>query len=284
MFTLSQGPLTVQVLDPKADHAKLGSRYCVGGYIWQVLHDQFGPLLSGPKYPDHPTGFDGQGLPEVFEIALGQHQTPVGGEVTVIGVGKVPRESQVMPFHVRNNFSVNEFAHRQIESIANGLRFETKQSHGKQALMLRKTVVLNPGVLESTSRVFNEGEEPIALRWFAHPFFPLAGSKACKVSVETFMPENPFYSIDSDGWIQRNLTANWVKGFFQPLTCAFGYPITLENTHPQLGSIFIECDFPVAHLPIWANDRTFSFEPYFHTILYPKQSCEWSIRYSFSLS
>jgi hypothetical protein len=41
----------------------------------------------------------------------------------------------------------------------------------------------------------------------------------------------------------------------------------------------MDCHFPLAHLPIWGNERTVSFEPYFHTVVEPAQRTEWSIVY-----
>src|SRR5438445_10881336 len=101
MFHLESAGLRVSVLDPIADRKHIGSRYCAGGYIWQVTDNSKGPLVAGPQYPNpDPRPFDGQGLPEAFEIPLGAADAKVGAAVWVIGVGKVKRDSAVKPFHV----------------------------------------------------------------------------------------------------------------------------------------------------------------------------------------
>ncbi|NJN82715.1 MAG: hypothetical protein HC802_10870 [Caldilineaceae bacterium] len=72
MFTLANEQLSVSLLDPVADRARLGSRYCVGGYIWQVTDAAKGALLAGPLYPHPaPNTFDGQGAPDMFLTPLG---------------------------------------------------------------------------------------------------------------------------------------------------------------------------------------------------------------------
>jgi hypothetical protein len=43
----------------------------------------------------------------------------------------------------------------------------------------------------------------------------------------------------------------------------------------------VECDFPLARLPVWGNARTTSFEPYFAMELPPGGAAVWAIRYGF---
>src|SRR5688572_29597943 len=87
MFTLKNEQLTVDVLDPVADQERFGARYCTGGYIFQVHDQRHGPLLSGPTYPDSFNWFDGQGLPEAFN--LGALRAPASTDLAamVIGIG-----------------------------------------------------------------------------------------------------------------------------------------------------------------------------------------------------
>ena len=109
MYTLKNTQLTVSILDPIADLPRLGSRYCSGGYIYQVTDSEKGELLAGPHYPDpNPVPFDGQGAPDMFFTPLSSGEVPLGGEAGCIGVGKVRRTNADHPFDVRFNPEVSE--------------------------------------------------------------------------------------------------------------------------------------------------------------------------------
>jgi hypothetical protein len=280
MIALKNSGLTAWILDPAQDREKLGSRYCAGGYIWQVEDDRLGPLLSGPTYPEKPSGWDGQGLPEVFETALGSDTAEVGEEVCVLGVGKVRRQSPVSPFHVRDNPAVSEFAAWSVESSESVVRMETRQEFRDYAATLVRTVSSQGRVLVSATEISNPGQRPLPVRWFGHPFFP-ATENLFRLSLACGVPENPGYFLGDDGLLKRKPDFSWEKGWFQPLQLCFGFPIRAEQKHPLLGRIQVICDFPVARLPIWGNDRTSSFEPYFHDVLEPGASARWSMEYRF---
>ncbi len=280
MIFLKNDELTVSILDPVQDQDKLGSRYCAGGYIWQVEDERRGPLLSGPFFPEAARGFDGQGAPEVFEIALGSDTAQVGDEVCVLGVGRVKRESPVKPFHVRDNFKVLQFADWNVETTPAETVMRTSQTFRDQGAHILRRVRLKGREVESRTEVMNTGEKTLPLRWFAHPFFPPMET-LCRFSLECSLPSNPAFELDADGFIHRREDYDWNKGFFQPLQLSFGYPVRVEQKHPKLGTLEVFCDFPLAWMPIWGNVRTFSFEPYYHNALEPGASASWAIRYCF---
>jgi outer membrane immunogenic protein len=95
MLTLTVNSLAVELLNPAdtGDRARLGTRYCWGGYIWQVHDQQAGPLLTGPEWPHPtPTPFNGQGLPESFRHTEFGTERPLmleNGRGFILGVGEV---------------------------------------------------------------------------------------------------------------------------------------------------------------------------------------------------
>jgi hypothetical protein len=280
MIFLKNEGLTVSILDPTLDRDKLGSRYCTGGYIWQVEDDRVGALLSGPFFPGPMTGFDGQGAPEVFEIALGSDTAQVGDEVCVLGVGRVLRESPVKPFHVRDNPKVLQFVDWNVEESSAEVTMQTSQTFRDYGIHIVRRVRLKGRELESRTEMMNIGERVLPLRWFAHPFFPPTET-LCRFSLECSVPPNPAFELDPEGFVRRKDFDGWAKGFFQPLQLSFGYPVGVEQKHPTLGSLEIFCDFPLAGMPIWGNARTFSFEPYYHNLLEPGAGGAWALRYRF---
>ena len=95
MLSLSLNSLSVDLLNPAdaRDRGRMGTRYCWGGYIWQVYDQQAGPLLTGPEWPDpSPTPFNGQGLPESFrhtELGTDRALMLEDGRGFIIGIGEV---------------------------------------------------------------------------------------------------------------------------------------------------------------------------------------------------
>ncbi|GIV79722.1 MAG: hypothetical protein KatS3mg050_4116 [Litorilinea sp.] len=288
MFTLENDTLVVSILDPENDLDRCGSRYCVGGYIYQVTDRKRGPLLSGPQYPDpFPDVFDGQGAPDMFVAALGADAAPVGGEVGVIGVGRVRRSSPVEPFSVRHNPHVIEFVPWTVEAGPTAITMATGHTFGPWAYRLTRQVELHGRTLLSRTHIQSLGEAPLPIVWFAHPFFPWpAGPEICRFSIPVNLPEQEAarsgYYLDDAGYICRKSDYDWARGCYQALDFRpTGDPLVVEQRHPVLGRVTAETDFAPSFLPIWGNDRTFSFEPYFQTELARHEAATWSIRYQF---
>ncbi|HEX6277750.1 MAG TPA: hypothetical protein VFZ53_32130 [Polyangiaceae bacterium] len=282
MFSLEENGLCASLLDPATDTGRLGSRYCSGGYVWQVTDARHGPLLSGPCFPaPEPPPFDGQGLPEVFEIALGQDSACVGDDVWVIGVGRVRRESAVRPFHVRDNPTVVERAAWSIERSRNAVTMRSSERFSGYALELVREISLRDRTLVSTTRLANTGMRTLPVRWFAHPFLPWADGECFRLSLETELPENPGFVLNDAGSVMRRAGHAWSRGCYVVPRTALGGELEVTARHPVAGDVRARCHFPLAWLALWGNDRTVSFEPFHATVLAQGAESRWAIEYTF---
>ena len=282
MLTLRGAGLTVSVLEPSVDTARLGSRYVAGGYVWQVTDERHGELLAGPQFPaKEPWTFDGQGLPEVFETALGAERAKVGDEVYVIGVGRVRRESAVRPFHVRDNPSVTERAAWALDVTDTRVGAETHGELDGFAFTLARRVELRGRTLVSATHVRNGGEKALPVRWFAHPFFPWAGAETCRLSLESALPEGAPLVENESGYFARRPGVDWSPGHYMKPRVPLGGELNVEQRHPTLGVVRVECQFPLGDLALWGNSNTFSFEPFFQTLVTPGAAARWSVAYTF---
>ncbi len=130
----------------------------------------------------------------------------------------------------------------------------------------------------------NLGAAALPVRWFAHPFFPIpAGRRLFRANIPFAVPESPGFDRDGDGWVCRKQGHAWEDGCFCPLEydAAAAPPLEIEQEHPLVGSVVARADFAPTSFPIWGNDRTFSFEPYWEHAIAPGQSAAWAIEYVF---
>lgn len=282
MYTLANGELSVAILDPVADRDRCGSRYIVGGYIYQITDATKGELLSGPEYPNpRPNLFDGQGAPDHFVTVLGE--APVGGEVAGIGVGRIRRKSAEEPFSVRHNPEVAYFLPWGVSQQPGSIAMQTEDAFKDWAYHLTRTVSLHERTVQVQTAIENRGTAALPIRWYAHPFFPLTPDRVyCKISPPVTVPENPGYFLNEEGFICQKPDYEWPKGHFQLLEYdKDGESMTFTQRHPLVGEVTAVTDFMPDWLPIWSNHRTFSFEPYYIRELAAGESAAWSIVYRF---
>jgi hypothetical protein len=284
MYTLEGVALSVSILDPVADRDRCGSRYCVGGYIYQVTDSDQGELFTGPQYPDpYPDVFDGQGAPDMFFTPLGAEATPVGGDVGIIGVGLVRRTSPIEPFYVRHNPEVSAFLDWQVEASNNSITMHTEQRFRDWGYRLVRRVTLEGRTVHSFTEIESTGTAVLPVRWFAHPFFPLTPDRVyCHFSMPVSMPENEGYFINEEGFICQKPAHDWQRGYYQALD--YTKPdsgITIIQKHPDVDEVITTTDFAPDFLPVWSNANTFSFEPYFDAQLGHGAAAAWRISYTF---
>ena len=283
MYTLANNDLTVEILDPTGNVDQLGSRYCTGGYIYQIKDNMLGNLLTGPKYPNPDVDvFDGQGAPEVFVTAPNSENSKTGGDVLVIGVGLVTRTSPIDPFHARNNPLVRKFCEWEVTQLPGKISMVTTQSIENIRIKLTRTILLHNRRLTSATMLQNNSNKTIPLNWFAHPFFPVPADNKLHLFRNTVeIPDNSGYYIDNKGIIARKSNYDWEKGLYQLISLKNKALFAVKQFHPLLGKLQISVDFIPDALALWGNEKTCSFEPFITKQIAPNQTFSWNITYSF---
>jgi hypothetical protein len=283
MYLLKNSSLQVYILDPIADQSLLGWRFCSGGYVYQVEDVQHGPLLSGPEFPaKKPAVTNGQGLPEVFQFTLYQDEREIEQKKLIIGVGLVDKRDAALPYHLFTNAQVLSFCNWEVAQSDKHLRFETTQSFKRWSFQLTREVTLHERSIRSCTRLQNIGDMPVAFRWFSHPFFPLTyDHRCCRLAGLSSLPKNPGFTLDDTGVIAMNAEHRWQKGCYLKFALLNGMHLEAWQRHDALGEIYATCDFPLSDLAIWANDKTFSFEPFYQATVLPQHEKAWAIHYYF---
>ena len=281
MFTIFNDIMKVSIIDPVENILHLGSRYCTGGYIWQIYHNKFGNVLSGPHYPtEFPPPFDGQGAPEIFESAPNADTTPVGNFVVVPGVGKIKKTSPIVPFHAKNNPEVIEFCTWEVRQKPTMLTMTTTQSNNDYQSIITRTITLNESTVTSKTDFSNNGTKSFNIRWFAHPFFPLnADNRCCFFSLPVEIPKSHAFAIDANNVLSIKKTIDRSRSSYTHLTIPVHTQMKLYQIHPIAGIITIIPNFNIVKMPVWTNERTFSFEPYFEATVQPGEHASWGISY-----
>lgn len=273
MLSLKNTYLDVALLDPIADAARFGIRYCTGGYIFQITDAKHGPLLTGPTYPESFNWFDGQGIPDAFNLAplKTAEREPVA---LILGIGLCDLAEQ----------KIVEPCQWQIDATGDALRFVTRHAFHDWAIELERTVTLMQRTVRSDTRLANTGRRPAPISWFPHPFFPQmpdGTDELIKLSYPVEFANNNGYALAENGFICRK-DWPWGGGHYQALDQKpTGSGFTLVQRHPALGQITASGSFTPTFFPIWGNQNTFSWEPFYERTLAAGQSAFWRIDYDF---
>ena len=272
MYELENDQLNVEIIDPSAEQHLLGTRYCTGGYIFQVTDRERGPLLSGPTYPESFNVFDGQGIPDAFNLAPIEGSKEQDGCVLIIGIGQCDT----------NKNTVESFCVWDIHSGEQEISFRTEQSLGPYRLTLERKVKLIGRTLKSEIRLANNGEKSIEVRWFPHPFYPQPDTdELCRFKTDISMPANEGFELGRNGFVNRKNWPDWGKGFYQILDHSQQNNLVILQKHPVLGLVAATCDYVPGFFPIWGNTNTFSWEPFMECKVEIDQERNWGISYEF---
>ncbi len=272
MYTLQNEALSVDVLDPVADKECFGTRYCTGGYIFQVTDASVGPLLSGPTYPDSFNTFDGQGIPDAFNQSPLKDPKSTDARALIIGIGRCDLEKN----------EVEEFCSWEVRQTDTCIRMHTEQEFAHFALSLTRVVELYGRTVRSSITLNNTGRRPIPIRWFPHPFYPQTeGDELCRLNITVSFPENDGYALADSGFIARKNWPHWERGYYQALTHEAHNNLVIFQKHPTVGLVAATCSYVPNFFPIWGNKNTFSWEPFLERSAASGQQLVWSIDYEF---
>jgi hypothetical protein len=270
MPTLSNDSLVVELLDPERDRDRFGVRYCTGGYIFQISDRVHGELLSGPTYPDSFNWFDGQGIPDSFNLGPLMSSRRLG-EALVIGVGVCDLPGR----------RVLEYSDWAVEARSDVAVFTTDQRYEGHDLSLARTVSLHGRTVRSHTRLRVRGDEFVRVRWFPHPFYPQPDDD------ELFWINAPLHWRDDASYTQRDngfiARAGWPwdDGRYLALNHDANAPLVVLQRHPRLGLVTGACSFIPDYFAIWGNAATFSWEPFLERTVAPGQELTWWVDYTF---
>lgn len=270
MLSIDNGQLEVQLLHPSDDRERFGVRYCTGGYIFQVRDPTVGDLLSGPTFPDSFNWFDGQGIPDAFNFGP-LHSRNEPGEALIIGIGVCDLRER----------TVNAFCEWSIQQEPDAITFVTEQSYEGRALTLTRTVSIHERTVRSRTQLANTGRGEVPVRWFPHPFYPQpATDELLWVNAPLRWRDGNGYTRLPNGFIARTGWP-WQQGHYLALDHDATAPLVLLQRHPALGLVGAACSYAPGLFPVWGNERTFSWEPFYERTAAPGQTLDWWIDYSF---
>jgi hypothetical protein len=275
MLSLANDHLRLELLDPVADRAHLGPRFCWGGYLWQIHDVSAGPLLTGPEWPKaDPSPFNGQGLPESFRHSTrdGRRHTWVGDRGVALGAGVL----------APGGATVSEPCAWEIFPAAHEIVFKTTHAALGFHYAITRTIALTGRTVTSTSQLTNLAESPLMLEWFVHPFFALTDRLIqMQVPAGTQLADNPGFALTDRAFTQKRRFEHEKDGHMDFLRLPAGRALAARLSHPKLTLVDFETSFAPSECIVWGNSNTFSVEPYQTLALMPGEVRRWHLRYTF---
>jgi galactose mutarotase-like enzyme len=170
----------------------------------------------------------------------------------------------------------------EITSSGREMKFFTAQRTDPFHYELQRSVQLDGRTLVSSSELTNQGQEPLVLEWFAHPFFALSdGCIQMETPAGTRMKENPGFVLAGRTFSQRRKFLNEMDGHLDFLELPTAASNRFRLNHPKLTHVDFSFDFAPSECLVWGNDATFSVEPYLSLSLSPGESRRWNLHYDF---
>ncbi len=266
MFSISSETLSVCLLDPKVDFKRFGTRYCTGGYIFQIYDASGRALLSGPTFPESFNTFDGQGIPDSFSHApLLLRESRL---FLIPGIGECDLASN----------SVVRFSDWEIEIKNSSAVFAARETKGGYDFTIVRTIQVDGRTIISRTMIENEGSELVPISWYPHPFFPPREDLSMFSLVRDAYFDAPtgYFAIENGN--VRRIKGIEQKKSFQPVLTP-GEKFLYAKIHARNSEWLMTTDYYSHQSPIWANDRTFSIEPYYQDTAFAGHALSWSVSY-----
>ena len=271
MFSIKNDSLEVQILDPVTDKDRLGIRYCTGGYIFQVVDQNVGNLMSGPTFPDQFNWFDGQGIPDAFNLGPLQNPSLDQHHALILGIGICHLPSK----------TIAEPCDWTIQREATSVTFSTHHQYDLFEIKLQRTLTLHERTIRSATRVENLGGNLLPMRWFPHPFYPHpTGHQLFRVNASIDPIAHPAYELGPGEYLYRKAWP-WQQGHFLPLNHHANANLAIVQSHPKLGLIGAMSSYIPNFFAVWGNQHTISWEPYLERTVGPAQAFSWWMDYMF---
>ena len=313
MLTLSNRSLTVTILDPRQQpQQRLGPRFCSGGHVVRIVDNSRGgaDLLTASdpttsvvvQQPDRWRA-GSEGLPDSFaHRPLHNPPTGVFSDDTrglVIGAGIVDTRGAVSFHTVRPapptappEPSLLEPCQWEVEPFTlpgeppeavTGLHFRTSQKHGGWALELLRTVTLINRTVRVNTILTNTGDQRIPLVWHPHPFYPWpSGTMLFSTNLELDVQQGEGFSIDAITGTLRREKANPSMVFLSHKPANDAPLIVSNQRHPVVESgVSAQLSYIPTFFPVWGNEATVSWEPYYERTLQMGIPEQWAIDYHF---
>jgi hypothetical protein len=273
LFELSAGRWQASVFDPRPDPRALGARYVHGGYVQKLCFAD--RCLTGRASPAWDP-YVGVGIPDVFELSLGEGQAGTGRPFMRMGAGRLIQgqgslkglPDQPVPWALleQTPTRVRLACRDSLDGSGSNLGYE-----------LERTVEVRADGLDCTTRLTMAVNWNQPVFWFSHPFFAqTAGDRTGFSLPGTPAVDGPF-TRDTEGCLHLpaegglvNITGIW--GQRGAILC---------HLDPALGGgvLSVEVDRPLDHAVLYASPRAASPEPQLARAWKNGETAAWTVRY-----